>query len=439
MTEVLLLRSGNPRRLTEPAWRGTVDLCAEAGVPILSTPPTPFGGPEDALPAGQFTLVPEEAGAEEVAALLTERGPDRIVHCADPDALVRRDAAAARSYRHARGRVEEAERAAAAFDTLLHKGLTRDLCEGLGIGTAEGVWGPASDPALRHRAAELLAQHARVVVKDPEGWAGRGQHTAVHPDELTAALDAAGDLAVVVEAFVRGEEVSVEVLLHNGQGVVLGWAVKGGTDEGGHPLHRLRLTPAGPVPAVLADHALRLCLAAGHEGIGELDFVVGEDGRARVLECNPRVSATSRAIAAANGHSSTELAVRAALGGLAALPDLARLESADRVLPADLSPETFAALASAPGIAWVHPVTDGFQPRALLGGLAGEGRVDEAVRQIATLAGVDLAEPLEERRATARRIAAALDAPQETLAASQGLAYAPGDHGSAARIGMGAL
>lgn len=421
MTEVVLLRSGNPRRLTEPAWRGTVELCAEAGVQILSTPPDPPGGPEDALAPGLFTLVPEDAGAAEVTALLAERGPDRIVHCADPDTLVRRDAAAAHGYRLARGRVAEAEGAAAAFDTLLHKGRTRDVCESLGIDVADGVWGPASAAPLRHRAGELLDRYGRVLVKDPEAWAGRGQSRAGTPRELGDALDAHGERPVVVEAFVPGEEISVEVLMHHGQGLMLGWAVKGGTEEGGHPLHRLRLAPAGPVPAALADRTLRLCAAAGHEGIAEVEFVVGADGRARVLECNPRVSAISRTFAAANGHSSTELAVRAALGDLPSLPEPARAEAADRAVPADLPPEVFASLAAAPGIAWVHPVTDGFQPRLLLGGVAGGGRMDEAVRQVAALTGIDLAEPLERRRATARRLAAAWDGPHEPPAVAHGV------------------
>ncbi|WBO69649.1 ATP-grasp domain-containing protein [Streptomyces camelliae] len=404
MTEVVLLRSGNPRRLTEPAWRGTVELCAKAGVQILSTPPDPPGGPEDALGPSLFTPVPENATASELAALLAEHGPEHIVHCADPDALVRRDAEAARRYGHARGRADDAERTAAAFATLLHKGRTRDLCERLAIDVADGVWGPASDALLRRRASELLGRYGRVLVKDPEGWASRGQSQTATPHELDAALDAYGEHPVVVEAFVAGEEISVEVLTHHGQHLVLGWAVKGGTEEGGHPLHRLRLAPAGPVPAALADRAVRLCAAAGHEGIAEVEFVVGADGRACVLECNPRVSAISRVFAVGNGFSSTELAVRAALGGLASLPEVARAEAVDRALPADLPPEALASLVTAPGVAWVHPVTDGFQPRVLLGGVAGGGRTDEAVRQVAALTGIDLTESLEQRRATARAL-----------------------------------
>lgn len=405
MTEVILLRSGNPRRLTEPAWRGTVEVCAEAGVDILSTPADPAGGPEDALPPGRFIPVPEDADASEVAALLAQRAPEHIVHCADPDSLVRRDAEAARAYRIARGRTAEAERAATAFGTLLHKGRTRDVCAALGIGVADGAWGPASDASLRLASSALLARHGRVLVKDPEGWAGRGQSPAGTPQELAAALDTHGGQPVVVEAFVTGEEVSVEVLTHRGQGLVLGWALKGGTEEEGHPLHRLRLAPAGPVPAVLAEQALRLCAEAGYEGIAEVEFVVDGDGRPRVLECNPRVSAISRMFAIGNGHSSTELAVRAALGPLASLPGLARTETVDRAVPADLSPDVLAALATGPGVAWLHPVTDGFRPRVLLGGVAGEGRTDDAVRHVAALTGIDLAPMLERRRATARRFA----------------------------------
>ncbi|MET7685062.1 hypothetical protein [Streptomyces sp. NPDC005423] len=433
VTEVVLLRSGNPRRLTEPAWRGTVELCAEAGVQILSTPPDPPGGPEDALPPGLFTPVPEDATADEVAALLAERGPEHVVHCADPDTLVRRDSAAARRYGHARGRAAEADRAAAAFDTLLHKGRTRDLCANLDIDVADGAWGPASDDRLRQRAARLLAAYGRVLVKDPEGWAGRGQSRPRTPDELSAALDTHGRRPVVVEAFVPGEEISVEVLTRHGQGLALGWAVKGGTEEAGHPLHRLRLAPAGPVPAPLADRALRLCAAAGYEGIAELEFVVGADGRARVLECNPRVSAISRIFAAGNGHSSTELAVRAALAGVAALPEPARKETVDRALPAELRPELLASLAAAPGVAWVHPVTDGFQPRVLMGGVAGGGRTDEAVRQVASLTGIDLMEALEQRRATVRRLAAEWNRPRPEKPA---LPHSGAGRGASGRIGL---
>lgn len=420
MTEVLLLRSGNPRRLTEPVWRGTVELCAAAGVPVLSTPPDPPGGPEDLLPPALHHPVPEDTAPEGVAALLAEYSPARVVHCADPDALVRRDAEAVLGYGRSRGRVREAERADAAFRTLLHKGLTRDLCDRLGIATAEGVWGPADDGWLREAAAEALERHSRVVVKDPEGWAGRGQHVATRPAELTEALDAAGGRPVVVEGYVDGEEISVEVVLRDGEGLVLGWAVKGGTEEGGHPLHRPRLVPAGPVPAGLADRSLRLCAAAGYDGMAEVEFAVGRDGVPRVLECNPRVSAISRSIAASNGCSSTELAVRAALTGIDELPRPARLETAERVLPHDLSAETLTALGAAPGVAWVHQVTDGWQPRVLLGGVAGEERVDEGVRRLAGLTGIDLAGPLELRRSTAARLAEVLAKPWEPPAAGGG-------------------
>ncbi|MCQ4041849.1 ATP-grasp domain-containing protein [Streptantibioticus rubrisoli] len=429
MTEVLLLRSGNPRRLTEPVWRDTLRLCADAGVPVLSTPPDPPGGPEEDLPPGLLTLVPEAAEPDEVAALLAEHDPARIVHCADPDALVRRDVEAARRHRHLRGEGADADRDAAGFDTLLHKGRSRDLCERIGIGIPEGGWGPAGEPLLRRRAATLLENSGRIVLKDPVGWAGRGQSVVRRPQELARALDAMGDRPVVAEAFVSGEEVSVEVLcLGGGAGMVLGWALKGGTDEGGHPLHRLRLAPAGPVPAVLGTEAMRLCAAAGYQGMAEVEFVVGDDGEARVLECNPRVSAISRTFAAANGTSSTELAVRSALYGADGLPEPARLETAERVLPASLPPDVLAGLAAAPGVAWVHPVTDAFQPRVLLGGVAGEGQVDRGVRQLARLTGIDLAEPLEGRRATARRLTAALDGFQRSLAAGNASAYSP-DHG----------
>ncbi|WP_225095339.1 GNAT family N-acetyltransferase [Streptomyces sp. CoH27] len=73
MTEVVLLRSGNPRRLTEPAWRGTVELCAKAGVQIL-TPVTAV----QTVPGGWETEDSGEGVQMVDTALYAEPAPEAV-------------------------------------------------------------------------------------------------------------------------------------------------------------------------------------------------------------------------------------------------------------------------------------------------------------------------------------------------------------------------
>ena len=89
------------------------------------------------------------------------------------------------------------------------KGFTKDLCRANGI--------PTADYVRVDRAADALAALDRfaipVVIKADGLAAGKGVTVAMSRDEAVAAIDAAGDVPLVIEEFLEGEEASLFALV----------------------------------------------------------------------------------------------------------------------------------------------------------------------------------------------------------------------------------
>ncbi|MFI6332626.1 hypothetical protein ACIBBG_30520 [Micromonospora chersina] len=254
--KVIALDIAESVRVAAPVWADLEAYCAELGVELVSVPPT-------ADPADLGELVDRLAGVD-VA----------VFACPDPYTRTARDLLAA----------AQGPDAVAPMDLLLHKARTRELCRRVGVPIPDGCEGAGREIAAAARA--LLDRTGRVLVKDPGGYAGMGVTRYTEPDALAAALDT--DAEMVVEAFVDGEEFSVEAICGATGPRFVGWTVKGRTDDL-HPLLRVRYTPPEPVPAVLTGPCERLLAASGYRGVAEVELVVA-DGRPRVLEANPRTS-----------------------------------------------------------------------------------------------------------------------------------------------------
>jgi phosphoribosylamine--glycine ligase len=97
------------------------------------------------------------------------------------------------------------------------KGFTKDLCAANGIPTANYVRVETAAAAL-----EALKQFSIPVVIKADGLAaGKGVTVAMTREEAEAAIDAAGDGAMVIEEFLEGEEASLFALVDGENAVVL--------------------------------------------------------------------------------------------------------------------------------------------------------------------------------------------------------------------------
>ena len=97
------------------------------------------------------------------------------------------------------------------------KGFTKDLCRANGIPTADYVRGETADAAL----AALARFDIPVVIKADGLAAGKGVTIAASREEAEAAIRAAGDGPMVIEAFLTGEEASLFALVDGDTAVPL--------------------------------------------------------------------------------------------------------------------------------------------------------------------------------------------------------------------------
>jgi hypothetical protein len=377
----MLVRSGNPARLTAFVWRRILDTAGELGWAVAASPWSAPGRPRDAgAAAGQIGL-PEQPTARQVAAALTAASPSSLVLSADPDPLSAVQADAVELFTGAGG---TGLCAPAAMRILLDKLTTRRLCARIGVPTAPGTEGEAGDPLFRAAAASLLSTYGRIMLKGRWGWAGNGNLVVERPEELAEAWARAGTNRgpAIAEAFIHGQEVSVELVAGRDATTVVGWAVKGRTGSSPHPLGRLRFAPSCPPPPHLAAAAAELAHAAGYLGIVEIDYVVDTaSGSFWLLEANPRTGAVTALLAAGtDGSSSLELAMRgeaARLAGRPAPEPPARLPAAEFTTAPHLAPGN-----SRPHARRVHPAIEGFRPHIYLHGdegtLLGELELAEA-------------------------------------------------------------
>jgi biotin carboxylase len=140
---------------------------------------------------------------------------------------------------------------------------------------------PRIDEALAFAATETYP----VVVKRDGSAAGAGVSICANETELRAALEATQG-AFVVQAYVRGQ--------------VYGVAVSGICGKASAAVsftkHQVWPAPHGPATVIRCDRrddliadARRLYEAYGLNGYAGFDYIVGEDGRAFLLEANPYI------------------------------------------------------------------------------------------------------------------------------------------------------
>jgi biotin carboxylase len=199
----------------------------------------------------------------------------------------------------------------AGIDELLDKGRTRKLCRDAGVLVPQGLYGAGR--SLTGRAVELLEQADRVMVKHATGYAGEDVSMIDDAAELVRHLEANDD-DVVVEEFHSGEEFSVEAVCGEAGVDIVGWVSKGRTDDGGHPLDRVRYAPTETVPSVLSTPCEQLLRASNYRGIVEIELVVAHQG-AYVLECNPRTSGVTPLLHF-TGRGSSQLRLLTSLCGV---------------------------------------------------------------------------------------------------------------------------
>ena len=116
----------------------------------------------------------------------------------------------------------------------------------------------------------------------------------------SAEIDSYGSLPgeaypVIIEKFINGIELSVEVLARDGQVLAIVPIYKGETVPD-HPARRTKIAPA-PISDENKDECLalseRVVLAIGADGVCDVDIILGEDGPV-LLEVNPRTSGSTR-------------------------------------------------------------------------------------------------------------------------------------------------
>lgn len=374
-----LLRSANPRRmLTCLVWESLVLSAAAAEVVLIAPTPDPPCGP---IPDDHVLSVSGDPTKRELIAALRREPTDAVVSISDPDSRVASDMKAVSESALGRRPLAQAQAVAVALD----KARTREV---VGDNAPFVPGGTLNSGDIRRPIPGLPC-----VVKDPAGWGGRGVYVCRDEDMFRRALAQTG-VPCVVEDWVDGEEVSVEVVRYEGVALVSGWVLKGPTTSSAHPLARLRYAPAVTVPDRLAGPAVRLVEALGLEGVAEVEFVVADEPL--ITEINPRPSGVTALIAASCGQSSLSMLCELSAGrktGGGARPRHA--------VDVAFSPDARARelVRRMPTLHYLHSSPQGFPPRAFLASSDPEEMV-EALRVVCG----DWPEQLLRRVAAAARL-----------------------------------
>ncbi len=185
-----------------------------------------------------------------------------------------------------------------AMRALGDKSAGRRLATAAGVAVLPGYdGGDGSDERLTSEAQRIGYP---LLVKPSAGGGGKGMHVVRGPQELSDTLARArreaassfGDDRLILERYLhRPRHVEVQVLLDgHGNGVHLG--------ERDCSLQRRhqKVIEEAPSPAVdaalrerLGDAALRLCLSAGYQGAGTVEFLLDDSGEHTFLEVNARL------------------------------------------------------------------------------------------------------------------------------------------------------
>ncbi|HEX3013620.1 MAG TPA: ATP-grasp domain-containing protein [Methanobacterium sp.] len=143
------------------------------------------------------------------------------------------------------------------------------------------------------------------VLKQLEGQGGSGVKIAVTGDDLKSCInDFEG---AIVEEFVEGTEVSIEVLRWNNKTVPLVPVYKGKTTlEGIHPLDKLKTAPLNLENKRNEDIRLlagKIADLIGSEGVIDIDIIIDKTGITYFIEINTRPSGTRYLTAASTNIS----------------------------------------------------------------------------------------------------------------------------------------
>lgn len=169
---------------------------------------------------------------------------------------------------------------------------------------------------------ELLAAVERfglpLVAKPRRDFTGKGFRIFQTHAEVEAYLRRCRVKDLLVEPFMEGSELSLELVRWDGVCVPQPVVYKGETrlNHLEHPVYRPRLSPwlRGTAPERrVVETGRAMADALGLEGACELEFVVA-DGVPHLMEINPRVSGVTRLCSAGGGSSTFRQLARVAMG-----------------------------------------------------------------------------------------------------------------------------
>ncbi len=224
-----------------------------------------------------------------------------------------RDARLARLLAEAAPHVHVLASPLAAAQVMADKGLTKRVLRSAGFAVLPGV--EAHDLAQASEAARRFG--FPLVVKPRRGFVGQGLRFVRDQAGLAAAFQGRAR-ACLVEPFVSGVEVGVEVLAWSGGAISQPPVCKGVTRANlfEHPAYRVRVCPwddGAGMAARVRSLAEQMARVLGACGLVEMEFVVAR-GEALLMEVNPGPAGLSRLCSAAGGADSFALATAAAVG-----------------------------------------------------------------------------------------------------------------------------
>jgi hypothetical protein len=277
---------------------------------------------------------------------------------------------------------------------LLHKGMTREICEQCGIPMSRGFW--LENPASF--SDDIYKLNGLVVVKPVNRWSTEGIEYC-RPENLSQHMKSWRGPAVL-EEFWSGEEVSVEVVCVRDTTSVIGWAVKGPTSPTSAPLLRLRYAGDKDAPPMLADAAHAIADKVHYEGIMEVEFIVASTGQWVLTEVNPRPSGVTPLLARSLGYSSVAVAVSMFYG--APWVGSRAYHACDFTLQDDEVMVSIRPLLDKE--LEIHPSVDGYPPRCYLTARSYDTLLRRTL-QIEQATGIPLANQLQDRKKAYETIA----------------------------------
>jgi phosphoribosylaminoimidazole carboxylase (NCAIR synthetase) len=202
----------------------------------------------------------------------------------------------------------------AAVELAFDKALTKRVLAEAGFRVIPG--------RVAHSAAELQEAAEEfgfpLVAKPPRDFTGKGFRIFREQGEVDAYLRKCRVTGLLVEPFLSGSELSLELVRWGGRCVAQPVVYKGETrlNPLEHPVYRPRLSPwqrGTALEAEVVRAGMGMAAALGLEGACEMEFVV-KDGVPYLMEVNPRVSGVTRLCNAGGGANTFRTLARLAMG-----------------------------------------------------------------------------------------------------------------------------